>query len=1047
MRLSVKVIFIFSCGLAVFGRIVFAQSQRFATQQQRRTMTPAAAASSTTATPVTGSNGSRAVSINTASVAASSASTDPNALLDSLDAYTSARATAATAAAKLSHSAPHSSSSSTSLDPVDFLNRHYTTESMLVSQLPALRNAVSERMERLDERISTALQRQSETADMTRRHVQDAKSSVASLEKRIRLVQSKASQSEQAVLEITKDMKRLDCAKRHLQRTITTLKRLHMLVNAVEQLRLSALTKPFPDYKTASHLVDATRLLLKHFDSYTQKVEPMRLLGLKVRGIQLELRKGLVRGFRISSFGLTKALELEQGVKAKPKVAPSTPTAETPRSSFLPTPELTSFNLEDEDEEEEEDDDEDESLPTMTPEVLADGTLLLDALGMDSRTDFVRGVCQDHLTPYRTLFAPAPPPAANPNSFKISSSSNLTENKPPYSLDQIDRRFAWYRRTLKELGEKFPHVFPPYWNFQYAVTRQFLELTKEHLLALLDGPLKDRDSENATILLKALQKTILFEKEMTAWLQREYGTVFLVKSEEGGKPAASSAPVRGDDGEILEFDKSGKAVAANSSEGIRIKYERQKKERGEAGAEKIAAAALDEGRALAEQVPVEHLIGVASSAYDNYMSPYIALEEQSMNEQLVEALNDRAVDTRGELPVYTSSTALFVYIKGSITRCTALTKGRALFLLYQAFSDSLQKYASVLSGKLPSPFTGTSLVGGLNLAASTFGKQEGSTSVTSASYKIPPGGEVTACHVVSTCEYCVDTVEALEDLIRDTIDDNFKDKVEMTSEQEAFHDVIAKSIRVLVSGLENRLEGAMRAMSALNWSIVDVVDEESSYVRSIHEEIEPFATTARGLLPSSYFRSFCDKFALTFTNMYYQAIIRLKRISEPGTQQLLLDVYNIKTLLLKLPVIEKAAGGGAPKKSGSAGSKIAPAMYTKMVTKQFKRIECLLKLVGTPTELLIDVFKVQWPGGSALDLQLVTTLKGMKRTEQAAILEKFGVDPAIALRASTAGVSGASIVKERFEGLQDRSSDVAAKVNSNLSQMRQKGLDFRTSFR
>jgi len=45
------------------------------------------------------------------------------------------------------------------------------------------------------------------------------------LASRIAQVQSQAQASEVAVLEITKDMKRLDYAKQHLQRTITALKR------------------------------------------------------------------------------------------------------------------------------------------------------------------------------------------------------------------------------------------------------------------------------------------------------------------------------------------------------------------------------------------------------------------------------------------------------------------------------------------------------------------------------------------------------------------------------------------------------------------------------------------------------------------------------------------------------------------------------------------------------------------------------------------------------------------------------------------------------
>jgi vacuolar protein sorting-associated protein 53 len=570
--------------------------------------------------------------------------------------------------------------------------------------------------------------------------------------------------------------------------------------------------------------------------------------------------------------------------------------------------------------------------------------------------------------------------------------------------------------------------------------------SKEHLLKLLDGPTKDKDSDNATTLLKALQKTILFEKEMMAWLQRDFGTIFLVN--DGKAPTATNqTAIRGDQGEVLEFDESGRAVAASSAQGIRIKYERQKREQRKGESEKIAAAALDEGRASVEQAPVDPLVGVASSAFDNFMAPYIALEEQSMDEQLVESLGDGAVDTRGELPVFTSSTALFVYIKGSITRCTAMTKGKAFFLLFQAFQDSLNKYAQILGGKLPQPASTSqnTVVGGINIGSS-FGKQQGPPSNKGASIAIPKGGEVTVCHVISTCEYCADTVEALEDLIRDTIEQKFKDRIDMSSQQEHFHDVTAKCITVLVSGLMNRLQEALKTMTDINWATFDMVGEESSYVRMIQKEWVPFFATVRGLVPSSYFRSFCDKFAMAFSSSYFSTLIRLKRIGEMATQQLLLDAYNLKTAMLKLPVVEATHTQQRATTSGAATS-IAPAMYTKMVTKQFKRIETLLKLVGTPNAMLIDVFRVQWPGGSALDLQTVMNLKGLKRNEQATMLEGIGLDPQTALRGATAGVTSEDLVAERMQEIRQRSSDAAVKVTNDLSQMRQKVDDFRKAFR
>jgi hypothetical protein len=259
-------------------------------------------------------------------------------------------------------------------------------------------------------------------------------------------------------------------------------------------------------------------------------------------------------------------------------------------------------------------------------------------------------------------------------------------------------------------------------------------------------------------------KTIIFEKDVSAALQREYGVIFIDPTSEDAK-GESNRPAKSPNPKSFSSAKS--STVTTGEDGLGMDQE-------------------EDGRAPTDNVPVEPLLGVASSAFDKYMGPYIALEEQSMDEQLVSALEDRTVDTRGNHPVFTTSTKLFVYIKGSITRCTALTKGNTFFLLYQAFQDSLRKYSQVLSSKLPPPLLPKS-VGPLHIAPVPFAKnplQPEPAPGQTASYRVPPGEEVTVCHVIGTCEYCAETVEALEDLIRDTVDDKFKEKIDMMGQQE-----------------------------------------------------------------------------------------------------------------------------------------------------------------------------------------------------------------------------------------------------------------------
>jgi hypothetical protein len=417
------------------------------------------------------------------SPATASISSNPTRLLDAFDTYVSTqrggnigRTSGSNTVSNNNNKASNGSSNDLQPDPIAFLNQHFSSEALLVAQLPHIRDAISERMDRLDDRISNALQKQSESAEATQKHVQDAKVSVASLEKRIRLVQEKASQSEKTVREITKDMKRLDCAKRHLQRTITTLKRLHMLIHAVEGLRQACLLRPFPDYKSASHLVDATRLLLKHFDAYTTKVEPMRLLSNKVNDLQDELKFTLVRGFRIVGFGIEQTTEMEKKDMLKSLVLPddvneeddddiappsgiATATTEHPTAASIDSPVV------------------------MTAEALAGGIMLIDAIGKEARIAFMTGFLQDFLVEYSRIYKPVKgkpePPKEKPRVSSFMAQPETPEPKkenikPEFALEYIENRFLWFRNLLTEIQGKYPGVFPPYWNLEYHLTKNFL---------------------------------------------------------------------------------------------------------------------------------------------------------------------------------------------------------------------------------------------------------------------------------------------------------------------------------------------------------------------------------------------------------------------------------------------------------------------------------------------------------------------------------------------------------------------------------------------
>jgi len=126
---------------------------------------------------------------------------------------------------------------------------------------------------------------------------------------------------------------------------------------------------------------------------------------------------------------------------------------------------------------------------------LADSCLVIDALGADARGSLIDWYTTFQLREYRRIFS--------------GPSSEAGQ------LDNISRRYAWLRRTLKA-HEDDPNgggrIFPETWRVQVSLCAQFGEATREDLKDVLA---RSRSTLNVEILLQALQITTTFEREMS----------------------------------------------------------------------------------------------------------------------------------------------------------------------------------------------------------------------------------------------------------------------------------------------------------------------------------------------------------------------------------------------------------------------------------------------------------------------------------------------------------------------------------------------------
>ena len=177
-------------------------------------------------------------------------------------------------------------------DPTAYVNKKFPTEESLPEVEPHLKE-INAKIKKLDEEILQTVRQQTSAGSAARKDIEAGKQSVQELFIKVREIKSKADASEQMVHDICKDIKSLDYAKKHLTQTITALKRLQMLVTAVEQLDVMARERM---YSEAANLLQAVNQLLVHFEGYAD-IPKIAELKEQIDAIRTNLRTQVFEDF------------------------------------------------------------------------------------------------------------------------------------------------------------------------------------------------------------------------------------------------------------------------------------------------------------------------------------------------------------------------------------------------------------------------------------------------------------------------------------------------------------------------------------------------------------------------------------------------------------------------------------------------------------------------------------------------------------------------------------------------------------------------------
>ncbi|KFY80977.1 hypothetical protein V499_00219, partial [Pseudogymnoascus sp. VKM F-103] len=454
------------------------------------------------------------------------------------------------------------------------------------------------------------------------------------------------------------------------------------------------------------------------------------------------------------------------------------------------------------------------------------------------------------------------------------------------SLDNIGRRYSWFKRMWKTYDDEHAAIFPLSWRVNEMLANAFCEGTREDYKAILEKSTRRTDGNtlDVSLLLRCLQETLDFEHSLEAKFASD--------------PRASLDTL-------------------NSEE---------------------RAHTFD---------------GSISQAFEPYLSLWVESRDKQLASMIPTYRNQPPLAEDEEFhahSVLASSIELFHFYKVTLAQCAKLSTSDRLLDLSRTFAKYLDEYAHAVL--LP---------------------------MLSRSSPAPPNLN-DAILVLNTADYWHTNSTQLADTLRRRIDADLAPKVDFAPQADTFMGVASAALVALARRVDAAAEPAWREMRNTNWSRMESVGDQSSYVGELVRRVEASAGETLALLQKpGYARAFADKVVEGVVQAYVGTIVACRPISEVGAEQLLLDKYVLTSSLTSLL---------PPNPS-----------FQKRVALSLARLDPLLKTLQvrpSPPEALVQAYLIHIHDRSDSNFRKVLDLKGVRRSEIGSLIELFGVHRASA---------------------------------------------------
>jgi hypothetical protein len=403
--------------------------------------------------------------------------------------------------------------------------------------------------------------------------------------------------------------------------------------------------------------------------------------------------------------------------------------------------------------------------------VLNEACLVTDALGETARQRLVTWYCNTMLREYRQVFR---------------------GNDEAGSLDNIGRRYSWFKRMWKTYDDEHAHIFPQGWRVNELLANAFCDGTREDYKAILEKSMRRTDGGTLDVglLLRCLQETLDFEHG----LEKKFAS----------DPRAS----------------------------------------------------ID---TLSSEERAHTFDGSISQAFEPYLSVWVESRDKQLATMIPKYRTQPLLPDDEEFQpqsVIASSIELFHFYKLTLAQCAKLSTSERLVDLSKTFAKYLDEYAQQV-----------------------------------LLYFLQRGGpQGPSLHdiilVLNTADYWHTNSQQLEENIKRRIDAELAQKVDLSSQSDTFMGVASAAILALVHRAELDCDAPWREMRNTNWSKMESVGDQSSYVAELLRHVNAQAEEILPLVQrQQYARAFCDKFVEQLVQTYIANIVQCRPISEVGAEQ------------------------------------------------------------------------------------------------------------------------------------------------------------------